>query len=171
MKVPANSAAMTPVRQALAEIRSLRARLAKAELISPRADRDRWHGHAVSRRRPRRGQLRQRFVVRARRRHRNPAATLAGGCALCAGPRRAGEDDHTAWGIPGRYRILRRGILRYSAEGSREDGFAAASGSGGRLGGSGSMGRLPMGLGGANAGVYLGIANNDYGRAFSRILN
>ena len=26
-------------------------------------------------------------------------------------------------------------------------------------------GRSPMGLGGANAGVYLGIANNDYGRA------
>ena len=54
---------LTPIKRALLEIRDLRARLAEAEIVAARADRDCRDGHPVSWRRVRRRELRTVAVV------------------------------------------------------------------------------------------------------------
>ena len=83
MNAPGNSASMTPVKQALAEIRNLRARLAEAE--SSRREPIAIVGMGIrfpgdARDADSFGDL---LWSATRRRHRNPAATLAGRRALC----------------------------------------------------------------------------------------
>ena len=165
MKVPANSAAMTPVRQALAEIRSLRARLAKAE--SSRREPIAIVGMGM------------RFPGGVR-----DADSFAN--VLWSAQDAVTEIPQQRWPVDALYAqdpdqpgkmTTRHGAFLADIEYFDAEFFGISPREAASMDPQQRLvlevgwealedsGRSPMGLGGANVGVYLGIANNDYGRA------
>ena len=157
---------LSPVKRALLEIRELRAELARSEaaLREPLAivgmavrfpgganDTDAfakllWSGtDAITGIPPERWRLEDVYARRSRR---------------------SGKNDHALRRVHRGNRQLRCRLLRHLTARGGEHGSAAASAAGSRLAcARGRRDARPTALAGSRTGVYLGICNNDYGRA------